>query len=129
MHMHPQRETKHYNHAIPDSNHFFAFKNTQNATNIHYSLMAHFGQENQMQENERPGLLLKIEGFSLKVLKKKSVIVRRKCLLLTPFSCSSPTVLSAMKIKNVLRKNAEGNLNKGAFFLRADCKNCKRSLI
>lgn len=57
MRVHLQGETKHYNHAIPDSNHFFALKNTQNAMNIHYSLMAHFGQKKQKQENERPELL------------------------------------------------------------------------
>lgn len=63
MHVHLERETKHYNHATPHSNHLFAFKNTQNAMDIHYSLMAHFGQVNQVQENERPGLLLKMRSF------------------------------------------------------------------
>lgn len=29
-----QRESKFYNHVILESNHFFAFKNTQNAMNI-----------------------------------------------------------------------------------------------
>lgn len=91
--------------------------------------MAHFGQQNQRQENERPGFLLKTKGFSLKVLKKKSAIVRRWCLLLTPFSCPSPAVFQATKTKKVLRKNVEENLKKGGLFLRADCNNCKRNLI
>lgn len=71
MHVHLQRETKRHNHVIPNSNHFFAFQNTQNATNSHYSLMARFCLEKRMQENERHNLLLKTEGFSLKVLKNK----------------------------------------------------------